>query len=180
MAIEDDRLAGGEGLSRLLCCLQEILQSLGPLLPFREVVGENLELISQPVRVQFLDRQGDQAVQFPAPLHQERVVRHLVRQGVLEHIRQLGEEALLVDHLDRLELPQHLLRPSPDLCEPIQQAAGKLPADDRGQLQRPLRCLFQAVDPGHDHILDRVGNDDLVETLRQDIAVCDPPEGPNL
>ena len=45
-------------------------------------------------------------MQHPPPLLQETAVGHLVRQGVLEGVLALGEEARLVEELGRLEVRQ--------------------------------------------------------------------------
>ena len=77
-----------------------------------------------------LDGETDHAMEIFSPLHQKRVVRDLVSESVLEHVGQLGEEALLVDELDRFELSQKLFGSLPDLSQAVHQPAGKLPADD--------------------------------------------------
>jgi hypothetical protein len=53
LVVENDRLTGGEGLGSLLCRLEEILQGLGPLLPFRErsSVAERYDSFIQAVSV---------------------------------------------------------------------------------------------------------------------------------
>ena len=66
-----------------------------------------------------------------------------------------------------------------DVGDALQQATRELPPDDRGELQCPLRRLLQAVDARHDHILDSVGDEDLVDRLGQDIAVSSPSQGPD-
>jgi hypothetical protein len=43
----------------------------------------------------------------------------------------------------------------------MRSAARELAADDRGELERLLGRLVQPVDPRHDHVMDRVGNDDV-------------------
>ena len=80
--------------------------------------------------------QANQPVEFLPPLHQKRVVRDLVSEGMLEHIGQLGKEALFVDQLNCLEISQKVLSSFPDLCQPVDQAAGKLSPDNRGDLER--------------------------------------------
>ena len=95
---------------------------------------------------------------------QQRVVGHVLGQGVLEHVGQLGNALRLVDQLDGLELAQEprrwaLRRPRGGRASrrvnsrPITEASCSV----------LLGRLVQPVDAGHDHVLDRVGDDDVVE-----------------
>ena len=45
---------------------------------------------------------------------------------------------------------------------------------------KALLGVLQPVDPGHDHILDGVGDVDLGDGLREHIAAVALPEGPHL
>ena len=72
----------------------------------RKVMGEDFVVLAEPLGVEFLEGEADEAVQLLAPLHEERVVGHVMGEGVLEHIGQLREERLFVDQLDRLELSE--------------------------------------------------------------------------
>ena len=60
------------------------------------------------------------------PLHEHRVVGDVVGQRVLEHVGELGEERLLVDQLERLELAQEVFRSTADIGDPLEQATGEL------------------------------------------------------
>ncbi len=90
------------------------------------------------------------------PVPSQNFIHHLVGESVLEHVCEFGKEALLVDQLDRLQVAQQLLGPTPSLCDPVQQATGELAPDDRRQLQGLLGRLFKSIDTRHDHIVDRV------------------------
>ena len=68
LLIENDRLMVRERRGGLVPRLEEILNGLGPVLPFREVVGKNLILLGQPINVKFFDRQADSLVKFFSPL----------------------------------------------------------------------------------------------------------------
>jgi hypothetical protein len=106
------------------------------------VVGENLIMLGQPVRVELLDREADRPVQLPPALDQERVVGHVVGQRVLEHVGQLGKDALLIDQLDGLQLAEEFLRAAAHVRDPLEQPAGKFPSDDRRELERLLRGVL--------------------------------------
>jgi hypothetical protein len=47
-------------------------------------------------------------------------------------------------------------------------------------LQGFLWRFRQPIDPSHDDVLDRVGNQNLVEGLREDIAILDLSNGTDL
>jgi hypothetical protein len=51
-----------------------------------------------------LDRGEDDAVERPAPLEEQRGVGHVVGEGMLEGVREIGEQAALVEELRRLEM----------------------------------------------------------------------------
>src|SRR5205823_12211461 len=51
------------------------------------------------------------------PVPSQNFIHHLVGEGVLEHVCEFGKEALLVDQLDRLQVAQQLLGPTPSLCD---------------------------------------------------------------
>jgi hypothetical protein len=101
-----------------------------------------------------------------------------MREGMLEHVSQLWEKTLLVDKLNRFQVSEKLLGPPPDLCQPVDQPPGKLPADDRGELQRLLRRFRQTVNAGHDDVLDRVWDKDLVQPLGENVTAVIPPSAP--
>ena len=115
-----------------------------PLAPDK-VIGQHLVLLGQTVGIQCLDGLANQAVEFLAPLLQQRVVRHVLGESMFEHVDQLGKERFFIDQLDGFELLQVRLRAVPHVCQPVQQATGELPANDRrrGSSSAPLaggRC----------------------------------------
>src|SRR5438093_13397977 len=83
-------------------------------------------------RFQHLD---DAAVEGAALCLEETLVRHLVRERVLEGIFALGEETGLVEELDGLQVgeapAERILRP---LREGLKQSKRDLHADDSGEL----------------------------------------------
>ena len=68
------------------------------------MVRQPFHLIVHPVPRQSLQRLDNARVQRPPPLVQQTPVRHLIREGVLEDVLDLGEEACLVQELGSLEL----------------------------------------------------------------------------
>src|SRR5262249_8348061 len=93
----------GRPRHRLLPCLPALRKSLGPPLPPQGVVGQAFGLLSYPVPSESFQGPDDARMQRPPPLLEEAAVGHLVRQGVLEGVFQLGEEARLVQKLRSLE-----------------------------------------------------------------------------
>jgi hypothetical protein len=119
-------------------------------------------------------------VQLLAPLHEEGRVRHVLGQGVLEHVRELGEAPALEDQLERGELAQEVLGPLPDLGEAVHEPPGELAPDHGRELERPLGRLRESVDTRGDHVLDGAGNVHLGNRPGQVEPAVHPPQGPAL
>ena len=84
----------------------EIGDRFFPQFPVQGVVGQPLGLLRHAVGRKLLDRLGDARVQITAPVVQQALVGHLVREGVLESVGELGKQAGLVEKLRRLQLRQ--------------------------------------------------------------------------
>ena len=180
LLVERHRFAVREGVGRLLGGLHEVLQRLPGVFRLRKVIREHLILLGEALGIEFLDRPRDDAMQLLASLPQKRVVGDLMGQGMLEHVRELGEERLLVDQLDGLQIPQELLRALADVADPVKEAPGELAPDDRRELERLLGGVGEPVDARHDDVLNRVGDDDLVEAGAEHVAVIHAPNGAKL
>ena len=68
------------------------------------MVGQPFDLLGHPVPSERLEGLDDAGMQRSPPLLQQAAVGHLVRQGMLEGVFQLGEEARLVQELRGLEV----------------------------------------------------------------------------
>ena len=90
-------------------------------------------------------------------LSKEAVVRHLLGQDVLEDVLQLGEELLLVDELQALEVHEMGFEVLPHAGDGLENAEGEVPADHRGHLHGSFQVLLEPVDPGGDDPLDLSG-----------------------
>ena len=119
-------------------------------------------------------------MELAAPLHQERGIGHVLGEGVLEHVGQLGEEPALVDQLERGQLAQEPVGPLADLGEAVDEAAREFATDDRGELERALGGLGQTVDPRGDDVLDRARNGDLAHGPGELVARPHPSQRPTL
>ena len=84
--------------------LPHVGDGLVPDLAAGGVVRQALGVLDESIRVQALDRRRDPGVQLAATLGRQALVRHLVRQDVLEGVRMLREETGLVQELGRLEV----------------------------------------------------------------------------
>ena len=86
--------------------LHTIAHRLLPQLGAAEVVREPSEMVVQPILIDRLDRRADATVQLATPMLEQSVVRHLLREHVLEAVRRLRHDVRLLDearHLERLE-----------------------------------------------------------------------------
>ena len=94
-----------------------------------------------------------------------------MRERVLEHVGQLGKELLLVDELDGFELPQEIVGA---LTAISASRSSRRRVNSRPITEASWSVFFgrlvQPIDAGHDHVLDRVGDDDLVEPPGQHVA----------
>jgi hypothetical protein len=66
-------------------------------------------LFAEAVRVECFDGLYEAGMKSPTPHLQEAPIGHLVSQGVLEPVYELGEEAGLIKELSRLEMPEALV-----------------------------------------------------------------------
>jgi hypothetical protein len=119
-------------------------------------------------------------MELPSTLAKERAVRDFLGEGVLEDELRLRKDARLVDQLERDEVSQQCLDPRARLHDTVQEAAAEPATDRRGGLERPLRPLGEAIDARRNHVLDRVGHDEIVEWLGERPALVAPLDGPGL
>ncbi len=106
LLVEHERVSQRVGLDRLRAGGEELGQRLVPDLGSREVMREDRVMLGDPVGVQLLDGATDAVVQLLPALPQQRVVRHVLGQGMPERVGRLGNALRLADQLDGLELAQ--------------------------------------------------------------------------
>ena len=116
----------GIGALRLVPRPHEVLERARPLFPQAEVVGQFLVVVGQAVGVEFLDRSPNGWIS--TPLHREALIGDILDHSVLEDIRRLGEEPLLVDDLQRLQLAEQPLQLAGEPGDPLQEMHQKLAA----------------------------------------------------
>ena len=180
LIVEGERLANREGLRGFPSCLQEVLERLWPLLGLPEVAGEDLAVLHEPLGVERLESLADGPVEVRPPVGPDRLVGDLLRHSVLERVRQLGEEGLLANEVDGLQLAEGPLTHCRGPHDPIDDPPRELPADDRGHIEHLARIRAESLDPHTDHVLDRVGEHDIVERRGQDQPGALAPDHPRL
>ncbi len=158
-AVRDDGVVR-VGVEGLLGRVHVVAERPLPVLGAAEVVGEGLVVLGQPVGVQLLDGGADQPVQLAASLQEDALVRDVVDQRVLEHVRQLGVVGLLVDELQAPQLAHQPRHPVAHLGRALEQAQRELAADHGGDLDRALGVVAQPVDARREDALDAVRHRD--------------------
>ena len=122
------------------------------------MLGQPFRLLSQTVGIEPFAGFDDAGVQGTAPLLQQTAIGHLVGEGVLEGVFELGEEAGFVEELGCLQVAetaaQFLLG---QLYDSLQEGKGHLRTDDRCGLEEALLLGRQAVDAGRQDCLHRGG-----------------------
>src|SRR5262249_53536916 len=95
---------------------------------------------------------------------------HILREGVFEEIAGVWEEAPVVDQpqgLQMLETVGACVFPLGNFLEELQR---ELAPDDCSRLNKPFLPLWESVDPGRDHVLDRIWDLPLEGALREDVT----------
>jgi hypothetical protein len=124
------------------------------------VVRQLLVVLMEAIRIELLDGAAHGLVELLATLDEKAVVRHVLDDRVLEDVRRLGQESLLIDDLERFQLAQQTIELTGEPGDALQQALEELATDDRRELHRALAVLAQAVQAGHDDALDGVRDAD--------------------
>src|SRR5262245_3012019 len=103
------------------------------------MVGQPVDVLSQPVGVEPLDGLYDPAVESTPPVLEQAAISDFVGQGMLEGVLKIREEPRLVEELGRLKLGQApAQRVLGKLGDSLQEPEGHVLADDRGGLQKSL------------------------------------------
>ena len=143
-------------------------------------MGEDLALLDEPVGMEGLEGVADAPVQLLPPVGPERVVRHLLSQGMLERVRQLREHGLFANQIDGQQLGEGLLARRCRASEPIDDALRKLSSDHGGDVEHLPSACVQPVDPRTEHVLHRVGQGEIAEVCRQQQTAALPADHPRL
>src|SRR5262249_4161061 len=145
-----------------------------------EVMREDLAVLLEPCAIELLDGGANGLVECLSMGGEEAIIGHILGEGVFEEIAALWEEAPVVDQPQRLQMLKTvgaLVFPLGDFLEELQR---ELPPDDGGRLDKPLLPLGESVDPGRDHVLDRIWDLPLEGALREDVAILVLLQGTHL
>ncbi len=67
-----------------------------------------------------------------------------------------------------------------DVGDAVKEPGGEFSADDGGKLKDFFGCLVEAVDSGHDDVLDGARNEDFRPPLGQDVSFTGSSYGSSL
>ena len=102
----------------------------------QSMVRQPVDLLGLAVGIQPLEGCHNADMEPPPLLLQERLIGHLVGEGMLESILPLGKAARLIQELDRLEVRETPIQGVVgQLSDGLQQRQGHVHADDRGGLE---------------------------------------------
>ncbi len=133
------RLAEGGTRKRLGSSLPAAEERLIPHLAPHGMVCQTLHLLGHAVGIERLQGADNLGMQQAAPFVQQLPVGHLVRQGMLEGVDQLGKEAGFVEELGGLEVRETAMQYFfGQLGNGLQQGEGHLGADHRRRLEETL------------------------------------------
>src|SRR6266851_2594772 len=157
-------------VSSLVACERAVPHRPGPVLAAGEVISQLRMVFRQSLAIELLNRYPDCAMQLLAALQQQAVVSHVLDYGVLEDIGWFGDQALLVDDLQRLQFGKQPFELSGKACNPFEQPNQELPSDHRSKLHCALAVLAEAVEASHNYSLDGLGNSQFAKSLGHPIA----------
>ena len=151
--------------------LAEIGDRLLPQLPAQGVVGQPLGLLGDALGREPLEGLGDAGVEGALPVVEQPLVRHLVREGVLERVLEVREEPGLVEELGGLEVRETASKPLlRQVGHRLEQGERHVRPDDGRGLEQALLVGGQAVDAGGQDRLHRRGHLDARQGRRQAVG----------
>ena len=147
-------LAVGRPRQGLLPRLPAVYQGLVPHFAPQGMVGQAFDLLGHPLSGERLQGLDDAGMQRAPPLLEQRLVGHLLGEGVLEGVFDLGEQARFIEELGGLQMgeaqAERLLR---HLGHGLEERQGHLRADDGSGLQELFLLRWQPVDARCEHRL---------------------------
>ena len=153
------RLPTGRACHRLVAGLAAVGHGFVPHLAPQGMVRQPFHLVGEPVGLALFDGRHNAAMEQALPLAQQPPIGHLVRQGVLEGIDVLREQAGFVEELGGLQVRQAAVQRLVGLVgNGLQQRPGHLRANDRGGLEQALLLRGQPVNTRRQHRLYRGGD----------------------
>ncbi len=135
------------------------------------MMRQAFHLLGHPVPGEPFQGFDDAGMQRPPPLVQQTPIGYLVRQGMLEGVFQLGEEARLVQELRGLKVGEVVVQFGiQQVGNSGQKGERHLRANDCGSLQQALGLGWEPIDAGRQHGLHGRRYLDALQRLRQAIG----------
>ena len=159
-------------VSRAINCfsarLPEVLESSVPDLAADAMVTQPLDMFVEASSVKRFDGVHDSGMKGASSPLKQAPVRDFVREGVLERVFEVGEQARLVEELRTLQVREGAaqLRLG-ELGDGLQQGEGYILADDRRCVEELLLHEWQSVDPGRQDRLHGRGDVNGLEGLSE-------------
>ena len=145
------------------------------------MVRQPFHLVGEPVGIVLFDGRHNAAMEQALPLAQQPPIGHLVRQGVLEGVRTLREQAGFVEELGGLQVRQAAVeRLVGRVGNGLQQRPGHLRANHRGGLEQALLLRWEPVNTRRQHRLHRGGDLQALQRPGQAIGTALAHQDPGL
>jgi hypothetical protein len=166
---------------RFLPCLPAVRQGLVPHLAPQGMVGQEFDRLGHPLSGEHLESLDDPGVQCPPSLLEQRLVGHLLGEGVLEGVLDLGEQARLVEELGGLQMGEAPAeRRLGHLGHGLEERQRHLVADDGSSVQKRFLLRREPVDTRRQHRLHRGRHLNARERPGQAIGPALPEQYPSL
>ena len=141
-------------------------------------MGEPVDVLDQPVRVECFEARDDGRVKGALLIPPEAAVGHLMGQGVLERVREVRDEASLVDELRRLEpLDGPRKVGLGQIGDRLEQRIRYVLADDGGRLKHLLVFRRKLVDAGRQHRAHSRWNRRALKVVRRSVRATYAHQG---
>ena len=141
-------------------------------------MGQQLHVLAQPFGVEPLDGVNDTGVQRTPPLLEQRAVRHLVRERMLERVLRIWKEPSLVKELGGLELSEAAAQRAFILAgDCVKKGERHILANHRSGLKQAFVLGREPVDAGGDNRLRGGGDLRGVYGAREPIRAALSGEG---
>src|SRR5208337_966873 len=114
------------------------------------------QVLAWAVAVKFFDRFANTPMKVLAALHQQAAVGNVLNHRMLEDVRRLGEQSMLVDDLQRFQFSEQTLELARQSSHPLEQSHDELSTDYGGKLNRSLSIDAEPIETRHDDVLHGV------------------------
>src|SRR5215471_6172913 len=81
-----------------------------PQLAAKRMMSKPIDVVTKPIRIETFDDLGDPRMKSTAAFEQQRVVRDLIGQSMLEGVFQVGIQGSFIEELSSLQMGKRLLK----------------------------------------------------------------------